>query len=390
MRLLLLLTILAPYMILAQSSMLCQGAYFTEPQAHELHAEWLSNYKTLPDWKKKAKVIRKGIYKGAELPRRLPETPLNPIIRDKKVMAGYTVENVAFESLPGLFVTGNLYRPLKLNPSISMPGIASPHGHWSEPNDYGRFRVDMQQRCANLARMGAVVFAYDMLGYGESDQCAHRHPLSLKAQLINGIRVLDFLESLEGVDPTRLAVTGASGGGTQSFLLAAIDKRVAVSVPVVMVSAHFFGGCVCESGMPIHKSINHQTSNVEIAALAAPRPMLIVSDGEDWTKNVPEVEFPFIQKIYSLYGKSERVENAHIPNEGHDYGFSKREPMYSFMAKHLGLNLNAIMDTAGKIDESPVRMLSREALSVFGASFTLPAHALQGDEAISALLHALR
>lgn len=152
-----------------------------------------------------------------------------------------------------------------------------------------------------------------------------------------------------------------------------------------MVSAHFFGGCVCESGMPIHKRPTHQTSNVEIAALTAPRPLLMVSDGKDWTKNTPDVEFPYIQTIYGYYGAKDRVESVHLPTEGHDYGPNKRAAAYRFLAKYLKLDLNKVLKD-GKIDESPNTTLSPTALQVFNTDHPRPASAVIGDDAVMALL----
>lgn len=366
------------------TALLCQGHYYTEAEGKAALERFATTYHDLESWEKRAERIRQGIWQGAEINHLPKNTPLKPIIHSKRTYDGYTVENVAFESLPGFFVTGNLYRPVKEQPAYA--AILSPHGHWQEPDDYGRFREDMQKRCATLAKMGAIVFAYDMVGYGESDQCTHKHPKALALQTLNSIRAVDFLLSLPKVDPQRIGVTGASGGGTQSFLLTALDNRIAVSVPVVMVSAHFFGGCTCESGMPIHKSPDHQTSNVEIAALAAPRPMLLISDGADWTKNMPKVEYPYIKNIYQFYGKEEHVENLHLPNEGHDYGFSKRKGAYEFLAKHLDLSLNEVTDAKGSIDESFVVVEKYPALHVFDTQNPRPAYAVRGDEAVSKLL----
>jgi hypothetical protein len=363
-----------------------QGNFLTEEQAREELDSFAMSYSNLKEWQARASRIREGILRGAELSPLPEKCPLNPIVHSKRRYQDYTIENVAFESLPGFFVTGNLYCPTTDKKIYA--GILCPHGHFKEPNGGGRFRPDMQYRCATLARMGAVVFAYDMIGWGESTQFEnYKFPEShqnfkkaVALQTWNSIRAVDFLISLKDVDPNRIGVTGASGGGTQTILLAAVDVRIAVSVPVVMVSAHFFGGCNCESGMPIHQSENHVTNNAEIAALAAPRPQLIISDGNDWTKNTPEVEFPYIQNVYRLSRAEDQVENLHVAEEGHDYGYSKRVGMYKFFAKHLGLAIEKILKKDGTIDENGILIEAKEKMLVFNKKHPGPKYAVKSIE----------
>lgn len=382
----------------ASGPALCVGAYLTPEQGQAVLDFTLRQVPTLQDWQARAAFTRGKILSAAglvPLPRR---TPLNPIIRDRRVHDGYSVENVALETVPGFFATGNLYRPLKVQ--APFPVILCPHGH-SRANQkpevwdkHGRFHEEMQHRCAALARMGAVVLSIDMFGWGETqgqvDSKAHKTTLAQPMQIWDAMRAVDFLLSLEGADPKRVGVTGESGGGTQSFLLTALDSRVAVSVPVVMVSSYFFGGCNCESGRPIHRDAEHFTTNAEIAAMAAPRPMLVVSDGKDWTQHVPTQEFPFLRKIYALCGAEKNVENAHLPLEGHDYGPSKRAAMVRFMAARLGLNLAAIQDKDGKIDESFATIEPSQAMRVFTEEHPRPAGALKGQAAVQAALEALQ
>lgn len=365
-----------------QNDMLCQGNYYEEKEAAEILQLTQEEITTKEKWEARTEIIRAGILKGAELETFPERTPLNVIRKDFRRYGSYTVENIAFESLPGVFVTGSLYAPAK--PKGKIAGILSPHGHWSKPNDYGRYRSDVQLRAASLAMMGAYVFTYDMVGYGEMGDHGweHRHPKTLKLQLWNSIRAVDFMLTLNKIDKKRIGVTGASGGGTQTFLLAAVDSRIAVSVPTVMVSAHFFGGCVGESGMPIHKSDHHQTNNVEIASCFAPKPQMIISDGDDWTKNNSKVEYPFMQHIYGLYGKKDNVGHVHLPKEVHDYGINKRLAMYPFMAEHLKLKLKNIQDENGKISEAKVVIEDYANFKIFNDENPLPARTVKSNDEV--------
>jgi len=345
---------------------LCQGNYHSEEAAKEQLAKFARSYSSLEQWKARAEQVREGILRGAELLPLPEKCRLKPIIHSRRKYDGYTVQNVAFESLPGVFVTGNLYRPLKIKRPFA--AVLCPHGHFSSANNYGRFRPNMQKRCATLARMGAVVFSYDMVGYGDWKNAGWKHsrPKALKLQLWNSIRAVDFLTSRKIVDPKRIGITGASGG-------------IAVSIPTVMVSSHFFGGCNCESGMPIHKSDKHETNNTDIAALAAPRPQMLISDGKDWTKNTPDVEFPYIRNVYRLYGAEDNIEYLHLPDEGHDYGISKRLGAYKFFAKHLKLSLDKVTGPDGLIDESFVVIEKQDDMYVFNAKHPRPAYAVKPD-----------
>lgn len=371
--------------LLAQENNLRQGRVFTEPEAKEKLAEMATQIPDVDAWRQRAELIRENILRGAQLEHLPPACDLNPIRHSRRELDGYSVENVAFEALPGFFVTGNLYLPLEHDGKI--PGILAPHGH--APN--GRRLSSTQQRCAAAAKMGAAVFAWDMLGFGESQPCPHKHEQSLRIQTYSSMRALDYLLSLGFVDEDRIAVTGASGGGTQSFILSAVDPRVDVSAPVVQVSAHFYGGCECESGMPVHVH-NHpetgdfETNNVEFAASFAPKPQIIVSDGGDWTANVPEVEFPYIQRIYTLMGAQDKVENAHFADEGHDYGPSKRHAVYRFFSKHLGLDLSKIQDAAGEIDESTITVLEVPELAVFDDEHPRPEYEVKSCVQVIELL----
>jgi hypothetical protein len=291
---------------------------------------------SLDAWKVRAAYLKEHILASAGLMPPPEKTPLKPVVFGEVPHDGYTVSKVYFESLPGFYVTGNLYKPTGNGP---FPGILSPHGHWA----YGRLEntdlASVPGRAINLARQGFVVFNYDMIGYNDSRQLPHTFGGKREAlwgltlaglQLWNSIRAVDFLETLSYVRRDRIGATGASGGGTQTFLLAAVDERIAAAAPVNMISLHMQGGCLCEN-IP---GLRLDTTNVEIASVIAPRPLLMVSATGDWTSNTLELEYPAVRGIYRLLDAEDRVHGVRF-EAPHNYNRSSREAMYAWMARWL-------------------------------------------------------
>jgi dienelactone hydrolase len=362
------------WILLLMTSLGAQDARNTYTPNTDTHFR-MPEYRTLGEWQARAAKLRKQILSAAGLMPLPKKSPLNPHIFGRIENGDYSIEKVYLETLPGYYLGGNLYRPL--GRTGKFPGVVSPHGHWN----YGRLEHSplgsIPARCINLARQGYVVFAYDMVGYNDTVQTPHAFggpreqlwsfgPLGL--QLWDSIRAVDFLESLPEVDPQRLAATGASGGGTQTFLLTAVDDRIRVSAPVNMISAIMQGGSPCENA----PNLRVDAFNVEIGALMAPRPLLMVAATGDWTRNTPREEFPAIQGIYRLYGKPEMVETVQFEAE-HNYNQQSREAVYRFFARHL------LGDTdAAKYAEKSIRVEKLQDMLVFHGR-TLPPNALSYD-----------
>jgi dienelactone hydrolase len=296
-------------------------------------------YKSLAEWQERREHLRKQILSAAGLLPMPKKTPLNPRIFGRIENRTYSIEKVLLETMPGYYLGGNLYRPLKPAPPEGFPAVASPHGHWV----YGRLEhsetASIPARAINLAMQGYVVFAYDMVGYNDTIQTPHDFatprdnlwdfgPLPL--QLWNSIRVVDFLESLPGVNAKQIGATGASGGGTQTFLLAAVDDRVAFDAPVNMISTIMQGGSPCENT----PGLRFDTFNVDIGAIMAPRPMLMVAATGDWTKNTPREEYPAIKSIYELYDRAVNLDMVQI-DAPHNYNKASREAVYKFFGNRV-------------------------------------------------------
>lgn len=367
-----------------------------------------------PDaWKRRAESLRDQVRVSLGLWPMPALPPLTPQIRGRIGLDGYAVEKVTFESLPGLAVTGNLYRPDPLPQGRTVPAVLCPHGHW--PN--GRFqdvpgkevaealanggerfeaaaRNPIQARCVQLARMGCVVFQWDMLGYCDSTQLSlervHRFaaqdpatevnadgwllfsPLAeahcqsvMGLQALNTLRSIDFVLSLPEVDPARIGITGASGGGTQSFIAAAIDPRIAVAFPAVMVGTGMQGGCTCENACGLRIG----TGNVELAALIAPRPLGLTA-ANDWTRTMPEDGFPQLRRVYEMLDAADRTMLEAALQFGHNYNVVGRTAMYGWMNRHFALGLPT------PVLERDFSRLGQEQLTVWDHDHPTPAGGL--------------
>lgn len=324
-----------------------------QPEDGQKMISWLTSlYNNKTEWEARRDTLRKEVRERLGIDKLLPlcskEKPEYSKIRK---FDGYTVQNFRLKTVNGHTVCGSIYAPTSKG---KHPLIICPNGHFSN----GRYGKVQQLRLGTLARMGAICVDYDLWGWGESaDEVgskAHQTPEAHVMQALNGIRILDWMIQRKDVDTKRIGVNGGSGGGTQTVLLTVLDDRFTAANPVVSVSSWFDGGCPCESGMPIQLA-GGGTCNAELAAMFAPKPMMLVSDGGDWTSTTPELEYPYLQRIYGFYGATDKVSNIHLPKERHDFGDNKRNAVYKFFIDTFKLD-------ASKLDESKVTIEDENAL----------------------------
>lgn len=370
--------------------------------------------KTKEEWAARCERVREQVMVATGLWPMPEKTPLNAVIHGKIERDGYTIEKVYFASTPGHYVTGNLYRPVAIEKEVKpgienankFPAVLFAHGHWAnarfreeseatakamvargEEPDLERAKFFMQAIPATLAKLGFVVFQYDMVGYCDSTAVGHVAKSGVPAvdgfadaegelrlhslmglQTLNSVRAVDFLCGLNDVDPERIGITGASGGGTQTFLLAAIDDRIKAAVPAVMVSTGMQGGCVCENCSLLRVG----TGNIELAGLFAPKPMALPS-ANDWTKEIMTKGYPELRKLYSLLGAPDNISAKAWLKLPHNYGRPSREYMYGWFMKHL-------KGVEEEIPETPFVPVPVKELTVFDDKHPRPKGELKTPE----------
>ena len=326
------------------------------PRRHEAEGKMMLDYlsglySNKEQWEVRRDSLRREVRQRLELDAFLDSCTLKPLLSKVRKHDGYTTQNICIELTPGQHLFGTIYASSKKGKHAL---IVCPDGHWPY-----RYRKDEQQRLGTLARMGAVCVDFDLYGWGESEkevgEAAHHTSRAHVYQAACGYILLDWmLTHRKDIDPERVGVMGGSGGGTHTVLLSLLDERVTASAPVVHLASHFDGGCPCESGKPVQLSAGG-TCEPELAAVVAPKPMLVVSDGGDWTSSVPTLEFPYLQRIYGFYNAKDKVRNVHLPNERHDFKENKRQAVYDFFIDVFGLDRSML-------DESKITIEADDAL----------------------------
>lgn len=369
-------------------------------------------------WEERKEYVKRQMLLASGLWPMPPRPAITAEIHGRVERDDYTVDRVVFESSPGLLVTGSLYKPKKIDGKA--PAILCPHGHWATGrfHDHGDAgikreldsdaeifeaggRHPLQARCVQLARMGCIVFLYDMQGYADGGSFSYdlihrfakqRPELSapdnwgmfsaqselrlfnaLGLQTWNSLRAVDWITTLPDVDASRIGVTGASGGGTQTFMLAALDERIAAAFPAVMVSTAMQGGCTCENATYLRVN----TGNIEFAAVVAPRP-IYMSGANDWTVDIEKKGLPELKQHFAMLGVPSNV-NAKWFDYPHNFNRHSRAMMYDFFNRFLELGHDEIVER----DYVP---LTREEATVFDDDHRAPDLTVEAEVALLASL----
>ncbi|MGB0582935.1 MAG: alpha/beta hydrolase family protein, partial [Limisphaerales bacterium] len=310
--------------------------------------------KSKSEWQTQRKEIRANLLKAwGGFPKK--HAPLNPKKHGELKRAGYRVEKITFQTMPGVRMTANAYVPDKKG---KLPTVLCVHGHWrgakQDPN--------VQARCVGLAKLGFFVLTVDAFGAGErgiGKKLGEYHgemvaatlyptgrPLS-GLQVYENMRAVDYLLTRPEVDGDRLGITGASGGGNQTMYAGAWDERFKAVVPTCSVGNYqaYLGAacCMCE----VVPGALGFTEEWGVLSLTAPRALMVISatrDAFQFSVGEAKKSLEFVRPVYDTFSASTKVKHA-IFESPHAYNAPMREAMYGWMTLHL----------KGDADGSPIK-----------------------------------
>lgn len=363
---------------------------YLERVTNELHGKFGADVASLADWQSKRPAYREEYFYMLGLSPLPERTPLKATITGTLTGDGFVVENLHYQSVPGLYVTGNLYRPAVVKEGEKLPAVFYVCGHSGRGRDGNK--TAYQTHGMWFARHGYVCLVVDTLQLGEIAAIHHgtyrenrwwwhsRGYTSAGVECWNGVRGIDYLVSRPDVDPERIAVTGISGGGAATFWIAAADERVKVAVPVSgmadlpsYVSNRVINGhCDC---MFLYNTFEWPWTR--IAGLVAPRPLLFVNSDADriFPMDANERVINQLERLYSLYGAGDRVDSV-VSVGGHAYRKDIRQGVYRFINTHLKGDGREVTDSDVDVVDSaegmPVRPIEPKKLRVFPEDADIP------------------
>jgi dienelactone hydrolase len=333
------------------------GKYFAQ-QTRELTDRALADIKSLEDWLAVRAEYRRQLFEMLGLDPLPPKSALNPVMTGTIESDDFVVEKLHFQSLPGLYVTGNLYRPKQQDGPL--PAILYVCGHGGVKKNgisYGN-KTHYQQHGAWYARNGYVCLMIDTIQLGEIEGIHHgtyrekmwwwnnRGYTPAGVEAWNCLRSLDYLQSRDEVDDDRIGVTGRSGGGAYSWWIAALDERIKVAVPVAGITSlhnHVVDGCVeghCDCMFMVN---TYRWDYPMIAALVAPRPLLISNTDKDSIfplEGVIDVHRK-VRRIYELYEAGDQL-GLHITEGPHEDTQELRVHAFRWFNRFLKVDLSLI------------------------------------------------
>jgi dienelactone hydrolase len=398
-----LVLVLLPLATLAQEAKTTEGdkqiQKYLAAETDKLTAKVLDGAKTLAEWQQRLPRLRQEYFYMLGLWPMPEKTPLKATVTSTIEHDGVVIENLHFQSRPGLYVTANLYRPptsRERKRAAKLPAILYLCGHSGRGRDGNKSAF--QDHGLWFAHNGYVCLVLDTLQLGEIPGRHHgtygirsnkdksgqaetrfwwhcRGYTPAGVECWNGIRAVDYLLTRPEVDPDRIGVTGISGGGAATFWVAAADERVKCAVPVSGMSdlesyvknKVINGHCDC---MFLYNT--YQWEWTTIAALVAPRPLLFANSDNDsiFPMDGNRRIIARLRKLYEMYGKPGLVDD-YVSKGGHDYRPDLRIAAYHWLNKHL-------KNDSGPVEDTRYKELPARRLRVFPEDSDIPKDVING------------
>jgi dienelactone hydrolase len=364
-------------------------AYLSQ-QTEKIHETFQQDYASLEHWKSVRDKYRQEYFYMLGLWPQPEKSPLKATVTGTLTGDGYVVDMLHYQSMPRLYVTGNLYRPMQVEQGQRLPAVLYVCGH----SNCGRNgnKTAYQSHGIWFARHGYICLVLDSLQLGEIAGIHHgtyregrwwwhsRGYTPAGVECLNGIRGIDYLIGRTDVDPQRIAVTGISGGGAATYWIAAADERVKVAVPVsgmadlmsYVPNRVINGHCDC---MFLYNTF--QWPWTRIAALIAPRPLLFTNSDHDdiFPMDANQRVINNLERIYSLYGAGDFVDSL-VSIGGHAYRQDIRQAAYRFINMHLKNDARVVSDSEVDLvtgpSDKPSYPISPEKLRVFPKDSDIP------------------